>query len=125
FGADLGTMMMEGVVKVAPTGIMTMFAVLFFGLMLGTGIFNPMIVGLARLIHGDPVRLCLVTAALAMLVALDGDGATTFLITVTAMLPVHRASKLNPLVLPGVVALGAGVMNLLPWGGPTARVMTL
>ncbi len=125
FGADLGTMMMEGVVKVAPTGIMIMFAVLFFGLMLGTGIFNPMIVGLARLIHGDPVRLCLVTAALAMLVALDGDGATTFLITVTAMLPVHRALKLNPLVLPGVVALGAGVMNLLPWGGPTARVMTL
>ncbi|MDF3856238.1 CitMHS family transporter [Paracoccus pantotrophus] len=125
FGADLGQMMMDGIVKVAPTGIMIMFAVLFFGLMLGTGIFNPMILGLARLIHGDPVRLCLVTAALAMLVALDGDGATTFLITVTAMLPVHRALKMNPLVLPGVVALAAGVMNLLPWGGPTARVMSL
>lgn len=125
FGADLGKMMMDGVVKVAPTGIMIMFAVLFFGLMLGTGIFNPMIMGLARLIKGDPVRLCLITAALAMLVALDGDGATTFLITVTAMLPVHRALRMNPLVLPGVVALAAGVMNLLPWGGPTARVMTL
>lgn len=125
FGADLGTMMMDGVVKVAPTGIMIMFAVLFFGLMMGTGIFNPMILGLARLIHGDPVRLCLVTAALTMLVALDGDGATTFLITVTAMLPVHRAMKMNPLVLPGVVALAAGVMNILPWGGPTARVMSL
>jgi CitMHS family citrate-Mg2+:H+ or citrate-Ca2+:H+ symporter len=31
FGADLGTMMMEGIVRVAPTGIMIMFAVLFFG----------------------------------------------------------------------------------------------
>ncbi|MDN3711227.1 citrate:proton symporter [Paracoccus cavernae] len=125
FGAEIGPMMVDGITRVAPTGIMIMFAVLFFGLMLGTGIFYPMILGLARLIKGDPVRLCLVTAALAMLVSLDGDGATTFLITVTAMLPVHKALKMNPVVLPGVVALSAGVMNLLPWGGPTARVMSV
>lgn len=125
FGGGLGAMMMDGIVRVAPTGIMIMFAVLYFGLMLGTGIFRPMILGLASLIKGDPVRLCLVTAALTMLVALDGDGATTFLITVTALLPVHRQLGMNPLVLPGVVALAAGTMNLLPWGGPTARAMAV
>lgn len=125
FGTDLGTMMMDGIVRVAPTGIMIMFAVLYFGLMLGTGMFQPMIVWLVSMVRGDPVRLCLVTAALTMLVALDGDGATTFLITVTALLPIHRALKLNPLVLPGVVALAAGTMNVLPWGGPTARAMAV
>lgn len=124
-GPEIGTMMMDGIIRVAPTGIMIMFAVLYFGLMLGTGIFQPMILWLASMIKGDPVRLCLVTAALTMLVALDGDGATTFLITVTAMLPVHRALRMNPLVLPGVVALAAGVMNILPWGGPTARAMAV
>ena len=30
-----------------------------------------------------------------------------------------------PLVLPAIVALSAGVMNLLPWGGPTARAMSV
>ncbi|WGF86808.1 CitMHS family transporter [Marinivivus vitaminiproducens] len=125
FGGDLGPMMLDGLGKVAPTGIMIMFAVLYFGLMIGTGIFDPMIRMMVSLVRGDPVRLCLVTAALAMLVALDGDGATTFLISVTALLPVHRALGMNPLVLPGVIALSAGTMNLLPWGGPTARAMAV
>ena len=60
-----------------------------------------------------------------MLVALDGDGATTFLISITALLPVHRRIGVNPLILPAIVALSAGVMNLLPWGGPTARAMSV
>jgi CitMHS family citrate-Mg2+:H+ or citrate-Ca2+:H+ symporter len=60
-----------------------------------------------------------------MLVALDGDGATTFLISITALLPVHRRLGMTPLVLPAIVALAAGVMNLLPWGGPTARAMSV
>jgi CitMHS family citrate-Mg2+:H+ or citrate-Ca2+:H+ symporter len=31
---------------------------------------------------------------------------------------------MSRIVLAGVVALGAGVMNMLPWGGPTARAAT-
>ena len=30
---------------------------------------------------------------------------------------------MRPLVLTGVVALAAGVMNMIPWGGPTVRAM--
>lgn len=58
-----------------------------------------------------------------MLVALDGDGASTFLITISALLPVYKRLGMRPLVLAGVVCLGAGVMNMVPWGGPTARAM--
>ncbi|MGF6227253.1 CitMHS family citrate-Mg2+:H+ or citrate-Ca2+:H+ symporter [Inquilinus ginsengisoli] len=125
FGAGLGPMMLDGLVKVAPVGIMIMFAVLYFGLMLDTGIFDRPVRFLLSLVQGDPVRLCLITALLTMLVALDGDGATTFLITVTALLPVHRRLGMNPLVLPGIICLAAGTMNLLPWGGPTARAMAV
>jgi CitMHS family citrate-Mg2+:H+ or citrate-Ca2+:H+ symporter len=32
---------------------------------------------------------------------------------------------MSPLVLSGIVCLGAGVMNLIPWGGPTARAMAV
>lgn len=122
-GPELGKMMLDGIGKVAPVGVMIIFAVLYFGMMLDVGLFDPLIHGLLRLVKGDPVRLALATALLTMAVALDGDGATTFLITVSAMLPVYLRLGMSRLVLSGIVALGAGVMNLLPWGGPTVRAM--
>ena len=87
--------------------------------------FDPLVRGLLSFVGGDPLRLCFISAALPMLVALDGDGATTFLISTTALLPVHRQMGLRPVVLPGIIGLAAGVMNILPWGGPTARVMAV
>src|SRR3954463_13329081 len=120
-GPDLGKMMLDGIVKVAPVGVMIIFAVLYFGLMLDVGLFDPMISALLRMVKGDPVKVALATAVLTMAVALDGDGATTFLITVSAMLPLYQRLGMDRLVLSGIVALGAGVMNNIPGGGPTAR----
>jgi citrate-Mg2+:H+ or citrate-Ca2+:H+ symporter, CitMHS family len=125
FGGQVGAFAVDGLRTVAPVAALIMFAVLYFGLMIDAGLFTPLIDRLLGFVHGDPVRLCLATAALAMLVALDGDGATTFLISITALLPVHRRLGMTPLVLPAIVALAAGVMNLLPWGGPTARAMSV
>jgi CitMHS family citrate-Mg2+:H+ or citrate-Ca2+:H+ symporter len=122
-GADIGKMMLNGVGRVAPVGVMIIFAVLYFGLMLDVGLFDPMIDRLLRFVKGDPLRVVLATAILAMAVALDGDGATTFLITVSAMLPLYQRLGMNRLVLSGTICLGAGVMNILPWGGPTVRAM--
>ncbi|MCM3543705.1 CitMHS family transporter [Priestia megaterium] len=124
FGLEMGDMMLDGILKVAPTGIMIVFAVLYFGLMIDTGLFSPMISKMLRLVKGDPLKVVVGTAIVTMLVSLDGDGASTFMITVTALLPLYKRLKMNPLILSGVVALGAGVMNLAPWGGPTARAMT-
>lgn len=124
FGLEMGDMMLEGIIKVAPTGIMIVFAVLYFGLMIDTGLFKPMISKMLRLVKGDPLKVVVGTAIVTMLVSLDGDGASTFMITITALLPLYKRLKMNPLILSGVVALGAGVMNLAPWGGPTARAMT-
>jgi len=125
FSGHVGAFAIDGLKTVAPVAALIMFAVLYFGLMIDVGLFTPVIERLLGFVHGDPVRLCLATAALAMLVALDGDGATTFLISITALLPVHRRLGMTPLVLPAIVALSAGVMNLLPWGGPTARAMSV
>jgi CitMHS family citrate-Mg2+:H+ or citrate-Ca2+:H+ symporter len=58
---------------------------------------------------------------LALLVSLDGDGSTTYMITTAAMLPLFRRLGMRPLVLACVTMLAGGVMNTLPWGGPTAR----
>lgn len=121
FTGDMGTMMIEGLRKVAPTAVMVMFAILYFGMMFDTGLFDPIIKTFIKLIKGDPAKAVLFAALLAGMVSLDGDGSTTYMITLTAMLPLFRRLGLNPLILPCVVILAASVTNLLPWGGPLAR----
>ncbi|MEV0781278.1 CitMHS family transporter [Streptomyces sp. NPDC050433] len=123
FAGDLGEMILTGLTTVAPTGIMIAFAVLYFTLMVDAGLFDPLIRQVLRFARNDPARVAVGTAALTMCVALDGDGASTFLITVSALLPVYKRLGMSPLVLTGTVCLGAGVMNMIPWGGPTVRAM--
>src|SRR3954454_6234166 len=35
----------------------------------------------------------------------------------------NRFKREQALVLSGIICLGAGVMNIIPWGGPTVRAM--
>jgi CitMHS family citrate-Mg2+:H+ or citrate-Ca2+:H+ symporter len=121
FRAELGPMMLEGIGKLAPTGVMLLFAILYFAIMIDAGLFEPFVARVVRLVQGDPVRVVAGSAALALLVSLDGDGSTTYMITTAAMLPLYHRLQLRPLVLACVTMLASGVMNLLPWGGPTAR----
>ena len=124
FTAGLGDMMMAGVRELAPTGVMLVFAILYFGLMIDVGLFDPLIRLIVRIVHGDPVRIMLGTAILALAVSLDGDGATTYMITTAAMLPLYRHLKMDVRMLACIVIMCGGVMNILPWGGPTARVVS-
>ena len=121
FTRDLGPMMLEGIRNLAPTGVMLMFAILYFGLMIDAGLFDPIVRLILRLVRGDPRRIVVGTALLALVVSLDGDGSTTYLITVSAMLPLYSRLGIDPRVLTGVIMLASGTMNVLPWGGPTAR----
>ena len=121
FASELGAMMLAGVSKIAPTGIMLMFAILYFAIMIDAGLFEPIVTALVRIVDGDPVRVVMGTAVLALVVSLDGDGSTTYMITAAAMLPLYRRLGIRPLVLACVTMMAGGVMNILPWGGPTAR----
>ncbi|EAX48318.1 citrate/H+ symporter, CitMHS family [Thermosinus carboxydivorans Nor1] len=120
----LGSMVMDGIRKAAPTGIMIMFAILYFGTMIDAGLFDPLINKILKVTHGDPLKVIVGTALLAGIVSLDGDGATTYMIVTSAMLAVHKRIGINPIILPTVAIMQNGVMNILPWGGPTGRVMS-
>ena len=121
FGAQLGPMMLAGIKQLAPTGVMLMFAILYFGVMIDAGLFDPVIRRILKVVGGDPMKIVVGTAVLAMIVSLDGDGATTYMITVSAMLPLYKRLGISRLVLACVIMLAGGVFNILPWGGPTAR----
>lgn len=110
-----------GIGSVAATGVMFIFSILFFGVLTDAGTFRPIIRAVLRLVGNDPVKIALGTAALAAVVHLDGSGAVTFLVCVPALLPIYDAVGMKRTTLATIVALSAGTMNILPWGGPTIR----
>ena len=73
FAAGIDEMMLEGIKKIAPTGVMLMFAILYFGVMIDAGLFDPLVRIILRFVKGDPMKIVLGTAVLAMLISLDGD----------------------------------------------------
>ncbi|AYL35239.1 CitMHS family transporter [Streptomyces fungicidicus] len=123
-GAHLGDYVIDGVSSLAPTAAMLMFAIVYFGVMIDVGLFDPIVRGILRFCRADPMRIVVGTALLAAIVSLDGDGSTTFMITVSAMYPLYKRLKMSLVVMTGVAAMANGVMNTLPWGGPTARAAT-
>ncbi len=121
FGPKLGAFAFAGIKSVAPVGVMLTFAILYFGVMNDTGMFDPAIKNIIRYGGGDPVKVAVGTAVITMLAHMDGSGASTFLIAVPAMLPIYNKLGMDKKVLTCIVALSAGTMNMLPWGGPTLR----
>ncbi|WOK09461.1 citrate:proton symporter [Imperialibacter roseus] len=121
FTTEIVTYITDGVKTISTTAVMFIFAILFFGILMDAGTFEPVIKRLLKAAGNDPARITVVTAILAMIVHLDGSGAVTFLVTVPAMLPLYDAIGMKRTTLATVVALAAGTMNILPWGGPTIR----
>lgn len=111
----------QGIGSVAATGVMFLFSILFFGILTDAGTFRPIIGGIVKRMGGNPVLVTLGTAVLAMCVHLDGSGAVTFLICVPPLVPLYDAMGMKRTTLAATVAMSAGTMNILPWGGPTIR----
>ena len=121
FAGQIGGFAMDGIRSVAPTAALLAFAVVYFGVMNDTGLFEPFIRAVVRMVGRDPLKVVVGTAAIASIAHLDGAGASTFMVTVPAMLPIYARLRMDPLVLTCTTALAAGTMNILPWGGPTSR----
>jgi len=123
-GLGIGDMVMDSMKSMTSTAALLMFAIIYFGLMIDVGLFDPLVKFILRKLGNDPAKVVLGTAILAAAVSLDGDGSTTFILTTAAMLPVYLRLKMSPVVLTCVAGLANGTMNILPWGGPTARAAT-
>lgn len=121
----IGQWIRAGVVKTGPTGIMLLFAILYFAIMLNAGMFDPITKKMLQFAGGDPVKVLVATAVVAAAVSLNGDGTTTTLITCTAFLPIYNKLGISKMYLAVVTVLMNTIMNLLPWGGPSARVISV
>ena len=125
YGWDTFGYAMDGIKSVASTFAMMTFAILYFGVMLLTGMFDPMVDRVVAWCKGDPLKVLVGTAVLAAFVSLDGDGTTTVMICCTALIPIYNRLGIKKIYLANLIILQNCIMNLIPWGGPTARVMSV
>lgn len=121
----IGPMIMYGINNTAQTGIMLLFAILYFSIMLDAGLFDPITERMIRFAKGDPLKVLVATAVVAAAVSLNGDGTTTTLICCSAFLPIYKKLNMRIMNLGVLIILQNTIMNLLPWGGPTARAMSV
>lgn len=124
-GAAMGDMVIKGLRTVAPTGVMLIFAMLYFMSVTDAGMFDPVIKSIVSAVDGDPVKIFIGTVLLGFIVALDGDGATVYMIVLAAFMPIYERIGLSKLSVACLLLQCTGIGNMFPWGGPTARAATV
>lgn len=122
---EVGDFIKAGVADVHSTAALFIFSVLFFGIMTDAGMFDSIINALMKKVGHNVVGVAFMTCIIAIIGHLDGGGASTFLITIPAMLPIYKKLKMRPTTLLLICVTAMGVMNLLPWGGPTMRAASV
>ncbi|MBB6448222.1 CitMHS family citrate-Mg2+:H+ or citrate-Ca2+:H+ symporter [Geomicrobium halophilum] len=122
---DLREFFASGADQVMSVVIMFIFAIIFFGIMQDSGLFNPLVRGMILLTRGNVVIVAVGTAVIGTFAHLDGAGATTFLLTIPALLPLYKELNMSKYLLLLIVSLSAAIMNMVPWGGPMARTASV
>lgn len=124
-GASVGEYMLSGITSISQTGVMFIFSVAFFGIISETGAFDPFVNRIIKATKGDPVRLMIGVFIFASIVHLDGSGVVTCLLVVPPMLPIFKRLHMRNTSIAMALGLGAGIMNAIPWGGPTMRAASV
>ncbi|HZW68036.1 MAG TPA: citrate:proton symporter [Pseudogracilibacillus sp.] len=122
---EIGEFFTEGSSKVMNVVIMFIFAILYFGLMQQVGLFDPLINRMVQITQGNVITISIGTVIIAAIAHLDGSGASTFLITIPALLPLYQRMKMNPYLLLLLIGGSASVMNMIPWAGPLGRAASV
>src|SRR5699024_10045280 len=122
---DLQSFFSSGLDQVMNVVVMFIFAIIFFGILSDAGLFDPVIRRLILMTRGRVVLVVIGTVLIGALAHLDGAGATAFLLTIPALLPLYRALGMNRYLLLLLVSLSAALMNMVPWGGPLIRAASV
>lgn len=122
---QVGKLIKSGFSSTSPTAALFVFSVLYFGIMTDAGMFDVIIDKLMKVVGDNVIGVSVMTAVIALIGHLDGGGASTFCIVVPAMLPVYKKMHMRPTSMLTVSVLAMGVLNLMPWAGPTMRAATV
>ena len=122
---NIAALIKSGFSSTGPTAALFVFSVLYFGIMTDAGMFDVIIGKMMKLVGGNVIGVAVMTCLIALIGHLDGGGASTFCILIPAMLPVYKKMHMRPTSLLQIGVLAMGVLNLMPWAGPTMRAASV
>lgn len=105
-------------------GLLILFAVMYFDLMLNVGLFDPLCEFFIKKAKGDPLKVTMATVLTATVVTMNGDTTTTIIICVAAFLELYKSLNMKLGYLAILIVTPIGIFNQLPWGGPTIAAST-
>lgn len=105
-------------------GLLILFAVLYFDVMLNVGLFDPLCEFFIKKAKGDPLKVTMSTVLTATAVTMNGDTTTTIIIMVAAFLSLYKQLGMKLSYLAVIIVTPIGIFNQLPWGGPTIAAAT-
>ncbi|MHC5250256.1 citrate:proton symporter [Enterococcus sp. LJL90] len=105
-------------------GLLILFAVMYFDLMLNVGLFDPLCEFFIKKAKGDPLKVTMATVLTATVVTMNGDTTTTIIICVAAFLELYKFMNMKLSYLAILIVAPIGIFNQLPWGGPTIAAST-
>lgn len=123
--AEIGEFFEDGIGSVISVVVMFIFAILYFGIMQDAGLFDPLINKMIAISKGNIITISVASVIIAAIAQLDGSGASTFLITIPALLPLYKRLKMSPYLLLLLIGGSASVMNMVPWAGPLGRTASV
>lgn len=115
----------KGVSTTTNNAILLLFSITFFGIMNDVGVFDVIVNALLKKAGTNVIAVTVATSLIAVIGHLDGATVTTVLVTVPALYPIYKKLNIRPQVLLLLTGAAMGVMNLVPWGGPTVRAATV
>ena len=122
---DIAGFLKGGMSSIMNTTILFVFSISFFTLMGVRGLFDPAINALTRRVGNNVTLVLFAVAAASVIGHLDGSGSTTYLIVIPAFLPLCKKLKIRPEAIFATMTCVLSFMNLIPWGGPTARAASV
>lgn len=114
-----------GVSTTMSNAILLLFSITFFGIMNDVGVFDVIVNALLKRAGNSVIAVTVATSIIAVIGHLDGATVTTVLITIPALYPIYKKLNIRPHILLLLTGASMGVMNLVPWGGPTVRAATV
>lgn len=119
---QIAEFMKTGVTTTMPVAVLFIFSIVYFSIMSEVGLFDPLVDFLVKHAGSNVILVTVATACIATIAHLDGALAATLLVTIPAMLPIYKKLHIRPVILCVIIGAAMSIMNLLPWGGPVARV---
>lgn len=121
---EIVQMYLDGFSSASKNAVLAMFSVMFFYLMNEVGAFDPIVDFLVSKCRGSVVAVFVAATIIAMLTTLDGQSASTIVVTAPVMYPIFKKMRIRPVNLAFIITAAVGVFMYVPYTSAMMAVST-